>query len=114
MPDLSWQSSPYLTSGSNLPSSDPLHSTPIDRKALVTRYNPTRTHTSPSTPLQVGNGGFAFGTDITGLQTFTRYAIMSDWGWKSDALPEGKKIDDFKGLDLPTNGRPVSEWYVGC
>jgi hypothetical protein len=43
---------------------------PIDRQALVTRHNPVLTAIDPLSPLTVGNGEFAFGADVTGLQTF--------------------------------------------
>ena len=43
---------------------------PIDRHALVTRHNPTLHQLDVDCPLTVGNGNFAFGCDITGLQTF--------------------------------------------
>ena len=72
----------------------------IDRRALVSRYNPVRTASSPSTPMQVGNGHFAFGADVTGLQTFLPFAIMSDWGWKNDSFPPGRTqadIDQYRG-----------------
>ncbi|KAK3345329.1 hypothetical protein B0H65DRAFT_426008 [Neurospora tetraspora] len=41
-----------------------------ERQKVVQAYNPRRNASSDSTPLQVGNGNFAFGADITGLQTF--------------------------------------------
>lgn len=89
------------TSGSNL------HSTParIDRQALVRRYNPVRHQSSTSTPLQVGNGRFAFGCDVTGLQTFNPFATMSDWGWKTDPKPHGTYV----GVKWDVHGRPVCE-----
>src|SRR5882762_2386011 len=43
---------------------------PIDREALVTRHNPVVRKIDYDAPLTVGNGGFAFTADITGLQTF--------------------------------------------
>ena len=43
---------------------------PIDRRALVTRHNPTLTRIDPTSPLMVGNGNLGFTADITGLQTF--------------------------------------------
>ena len=49
----------------------------INRRAIVTLYNPVRTSSDPNTPMQVGNGNFAFGADVTGLQTFLPFAIMS-------------------------------------
>lgn len=42
---------------------------PIDRKALVTRHNPVLRAIDVNAPATVGNGGFAFNADITGLQT---------------------------------------------
>lgn len=41
---------------------------PIDRRALVTRHNPRVRHVDADAPLTVGNGGFAFTADITGLR----------------------------------------------
>ncbi|KZW01486.1 hypothetical protein EXIGLDRAFT_738493 [Exidia glandulosa HHB12029] len=72
----------------------------IDRRAVVTRYNPVRTNTSPDTPLQIGNGNFAFSAGIDGLQTFQPWSIMSTWGWKNDTLPPNRTLDDvlaYKG-----------------
>ncbi|KAK1777865.1 hypothetical protein QBC45DRAFT_415447 [Copromyces sp. CBS 386.78] len=51
------------------------------RQKVVQAYNPRRNASSDSTLLQVGNGNFAFGADITGLQTFKPYATVSTWGW---------------------------------
>ena len=42
----------------------------INRKALVTRNNPVITCVDTLASLSVGNGAFAFTTDVTGLQTF--------------------------------------------
>ncbi|KAF7369189.1 hypothetical protein MVEN_00246200 [Mycena venus] len=95
-------------------------SPPIDRRALVTRYNPTRNASSTTTPMQVGNGNFAFGADITGLQTFHPFAIMSTWGWKNDSLPAGKTIEDsFRasgnvGISLENHGRLVEYMFNGA
>ena len=76
---------------------------PIDRHALVTRNNPSVTAVDSLASLSVGNGEFAFTTDITGLQTFpdvykndvnVRHPIgfvlilivciweLWDWNWK--------------------------------
>lgn len=57
------------------------------RRRVVQSFNVRRNQSSDSTPLQVGNGDFAFGADITGLQTFKPYAIMSTWGWHNFSLP---------------------------
>ncbi|CAA7261884.1 unnamed protein product [Cyclocybe aegerita] len=88
----------------------------IDRHALVTHFNPIRTASSPITPMQVGNGNFAFGADITGLQTFLPYGILTSWGWKNDSFPPGKTqadIDNYKGTSWDNHGRPVQYDFGG-
>lgn len=88
----------------------------IDRPSLVARYNLIRTASSMSTPMQVGNGNFAFGTDVTGLQTFQPFAIMSSWGWKNDSFPPGRTLEDilaYKGVSLDDHGRNVTYMYGG-
>ena len=74
---------------------------PIDRKALVTRNNPVVTTVDTLASLSVGNGGFAFTTDITGLQTFPEYyrngvplGTQSEWGWHSFDNPEQYRIEE--------------------
>ncbi|THH08111.1 hypothetical protein EW145_g2934 [Phellinidium pouzarii] len=92
-------------------------STKIDRRAVVSHFNPTRNASSPSTPVQVGNGNFAFGADITGLQTFSPFAIMSSWGWKNDSLPPGRTYADilnYTGESLDNHGRNVTYMYGGA
>jgi hypothetical protein len=74
----------------------------INRQNVVSQFNPIRTASSNSTPMQVGNGDFAFGVDVTGLQTFQSFATMSSWGWHNFSLPtvQGQSnVDDFRGLD---------------
>ncbi len=73
----------------------------IDRHALVTRHNITISKPDPLTPLSVGNGGFAFTADITGLQTFGEYhakgtplGTLSQWGWHSMPNPKGYSLSD--------------------
>ncbi|KAK0216801.1 Six-hairpin glycosidase-like protein [Armillaria fumosa] len=88
----------------------------IDRYTLVSRYNPTRNASSLTTPIQVGNGNFAFGADVTGLQTFQPFAIMSSWGWKNDSLPQGKTMDDvndYHGASWYNHGRLVEYDFGG-
>ena len=66
--------------------------------------------------MQIGNGNFAFGADITGLQTFLPFAIMSSWGWKNDSFPAGRTLDDilsYKGVSLDNHGRNVTYMYGG-
>lgn len=79
----------------------------IDRHALVTRHNVLLTSFDGERPLQVGNGEFAFGMDITGLQTFAPFNTMSQWGWHSGSLPSGQHIEDFEGQVWDTHGRSV-------
>ncbi len=79
----------------------------IDRKALVSRHNVVLTQFNGDAPLQVGNGEFAFGMDITGLQTFVPFNTMSHWGWHSGVAPQGQSIADFEGQIWETHGRPV-------
>ncbi|KAI0087179.1 Six-hairpin glycosidase-like protein [Irpex rosettiformis] len=89
---------------------------PIDRHAIVSRYNPTRNASSTTTPMQVGNGNFAFGADVTGLQTFEPFAIMSSWGWKNDTLPPGRTWEDvanYRGESWDFHGRPMEIMYGG-
>ncbi|KAJ8507782.1 hypothetical protein ONZ45_g9894 [Pleurotus djamor] len=66
--------------------------------------------------MQVGNGNFAFGADVTGLQTFKPFAIMSSWGWKNDSLPLGKTMRDaenYRGTSWDNHGRPVQYDFNG-
>src|SRR5665213_765852 len=42
----------------------------INRKAVVTRHNLKLKDPQSAGPTQVGNGHFAYGFDITGMQTF--------------------------------------------
>src|SRR5258708_964378 len=62
--------------------------TGIDRKALVLRHTITIKRADNLSSLSLGNGGFAFTADITGLQTFPQYyeqgvplGTESYWGW---------------------------------
>lgn len=77
----------------------------INRQAVISQLNPVRYASSNSTPMQVGNGNFAFGTDVTGLQTFMPFGTLSSWGWHNFSLPQVENQtspEDFTGLD----------WYV--
>jgi len=80
----------------------------IDRKAVVTRHNITITDRDLKGPGQVGNGEFAYGFDITGMQTFTQSGnTMSNWGWHKFPLPTSETPADFKGQEWNTQGRMV-------
>ena len=79
----------------------------IDRRSVLARHNPVRTASSLSTPLQVGNGGFAFGADITGMQTFQPFGCLSNWGWKSDPLPTNESVSAYRGVNCTTHGKEI-------
>jgi hypothetical protein len=85
----------------------PFLAAPIDRHALVTRHNVVLDAFSSRMPLQVGNGEFAFSFDVTGLQTFTPFNTLSNWGWHSSPMPIGSTIDQFAGQTWMTHGRPI-------
>ncbi len=88
---------------------------PIDRYALVSRHNVVITNFDTSNPLSVGNGGFCFTVDATGLQTFpeafentTPLSTLSDWGWHTFPNPNHWNIDTFHFKEFPDlNGRLV-------
>lgn len=70
----------------------------IHRRKVVQTFNPHRNASSDSTPLQVGNGNFAFGVDVTGLQTFNPFATLSTWGWHNFSLPTTVNQTSVDGL----------------
>jgi hypothetical protein len=85
----------------------------INRKSLVTRHNPVVTVPDPTSPLQIGNGEFAFTADVTGLQTFAddyepgmQLGTMSQWGWHSFPNTEGYKVEDVL-TPYDSHGRSV-------
>lgn len=68
----------------------------IDRHSVVTRNNVLVEGFDSLASLSVGNGEFAFTTDLTGLQTFyTDYengvplGTQSNWGWHTNPNTEG-------------------------
>lgn len=89
--------------------------TSIDRHALVTRHNPSVHRVDYESPLTVGNGGFAFTVDVTGLQTFVddyyRNGIpletLSRWCWVSDPNPNGYTLADTNRDYTMADGRTV-------
>ena len=81
---------------------------PIDREAVVKRHKVFTTGTLLKSPAQVGNGKFAFGMDITGLQTFAPFNTLSDWGWHSYPLPEGTKVEDYRPVVVETHGKKIA------
>jgi len=87
---------------------------PIARRALVQRHNPTVTKLDPFSALSVGNGEFAFTADVTGLQTFSAQCekdfplcTMSHWGWHSFPAPDGVRREDYRFKDFDVYGRKV-------
>ena len=80
---------------------------PIDREAVVARHRIVTHTTDPHSPAQVGNGGFAFGMDITGLQTFVPFNTLSDWGWHSFPQDEATRRQHYRGVLVEVGGRSV-------
>jgi hypothetical protein len=88
---------------------------PIDRYALVSRHDVVLTNFDATNPLSVGNGGFCFTVDATGLQTFpeafektTPLGTLSEWGWHTFPNTNNWSIDTFKFREFPDlNGRMV-------
>ncbi|MAO44198.1 MAG: hypothetical protein ABGW88_02630 [Leeuwenhoekiella sp.] len=88
--------------------------TTIDRKAVVTRHNVHISEVDTLASLTVGNGAFAFTTDVTGLQSFPEYyqrgitlGTLSEWGW--NAKPNNQDYSFEETLkDYDQNGRKVS------
>lgn len=97
----------------------PLHAAPIDREALVTRHNPVIEKLDVDAPVTVGNGGFAFTADVTGLQSFAadyhRHGVPTEtqcrWAWFTETNPESYTLADaskpFTGADGRTLSYPV-------
>ena len=100
-------------------------STAIDRHALVTRYNPSRSFSSLSqnasallnytTPLSTGNGNLAFNADLTGLHTLLPFPTLSSWGFKNDSLPPNRTLADlaaYRGVRWPAQGGRTDVQYL--
>ncbi|KAE9984936.1 hypothetical protein EG328_008134 [Venturia inaequalis] len=90
----------------------------IDRKTIVQQFNPQLTASHPYSPLQVGNGNFAFGVDVTGLQTFLPHNSLSSWGWHNDSLPttaaaNQTSMKESPALELWTHNRFVQYEELG-
>ncbi|MDR2130651.1 MAG: hypothetical protein LBP56_05720 [Odoribacteraceae bacterium] len=88
----------------------------IDRKALVRRHNVRVDHFDPLASLSVGNGGFAFTVDATGLQTFPELyeagvplGTQSQWGWHS--FPNDRDYRFEETLRAYNFGRGREELY---
>ena len=80
---------------------------PIDRRKVVERHNVTICATDSLSPAQVGNGHFAFGMDITGLQTFVPFNTLADWSWHSFPKDEAAMSQEYRGVPVEAWGRTV-------
>ena len=88
----------------------------IDRQAVVSRHNPVVREVDPEATLTVGNGGFAFGADITGLQTFPdhyhRFGVpletQSRWCWVTDPNPQSYTLAAASREFTRADGRVVA------
>jgi hypothetical protein len=80
-----------------------------NRENVVRSFNPQRNGSSPFivTPLQIGNGNFAFNADITGLQTLQPFNTLSSWGWHNSSLPT------IRGQTSPSNFTGQKWWTHG-
>jgi protein-glucosylgalactosylhydroxylysine glucosidase len=104
----------------------------INRKALVLRHNIILTKSDSLSSITLGNGRFAFTTDITGLQTFplnyqkgVPLGTESEWGWHSFNNTAGYKREEalksyhLNGRDVtymtqsnsPERKKEVSDWF---
>ncbi|KAH8725053.1 Six-hairpin glycosidase-like protein [Phaeosphaeriaceae sp. PMI808] len=75
----------------------------INRQKIVSQFNIVRTSliNDDTTPLQVGNGNFAYNVDNTGMQSFLPFNTLSSWAWHNDSFPENG------GVMRETYGRKV-------
>ena len=88
----------------------------IDRHALVSRHNPVFHAAHPEAPLTLGNGGFAFTFDVTGLQTFgedyTKKSMpletLARWAWGSEANPKGFNLSDANKVYQQADGTQMA------
>lgn len=87
---------------------------PIDRQAVVRRHTIRVNKAEPLSSLSVGNGGWAFTADVTGLQSFpddyargVPLSTESTWGWHSFPNRKGYLLEEafshsiFNGRDRP-------------
>ena len=106
--------------------------TKIDRKGLVERHEVVNDHFDSLSSLSVGNGGFAFTVDVTGLQSFpdayskgVPLGTESEWGWHSflntnhykfdetlkDYFIHGRNIPYSVQLKQPARAKEAVEWF---
>ncbi len=105
--------------------SGPRQTHPVDRERRVRRHHPRLRKPDILNPFQLGNGNFAFGADITGLQTFEAeynrglpLATMSHTIWHSQPGKPGHTYAGYPRIECgsrnsrylePPNGRN-REW----
>ncbi|HVS97208.1 MAG TPA: hypothetical protein VHE54_12025 [Puia sp.] len=91
----------------------------IDRHALVERHDVINTKPDPFSALSVGNGGFAYTVDITGMQSFPEaydtgvsLGTESEWGWHSWPDTTGCRFASTlrAGYSIQLKD-PAVEWY---
>jgi hypothetical protein len=103
---------PLLLPEANAHEASPRGEKPVDRKARVARHSPVVKVFDSFSALSVGNGGFAFTVDATGLQTFPeRYrelplATQAEWGWHTEPNVGGYELEDASVL-YDAHGRQV-------
>ncbi|HEU0226979.1 MAG TPA: hypothetical protein VFQ86_04525 [Arachidicoccus soli] len=86
----------------------------IDRQEVIARHDITIHKADTLSSITMGNGGFAFTVDITGLQTFYKdyengvpLGTESDWGWHSfPNIHHYKRSQSYKYITQ--NGRQVA------
>jgi len=86
----------------------------INRQQVISRHHVNIKAADSLSSLTVGNGGFAFTVDVTGLQSFPEYykrgvplGTQSEWGWHSYPNPDNLKFEETL-QDYQQNGRKVS------
>jgi hypothetical protein len=105
---------------------------PINRKALVERHNVINLQYDSLSSLTLGNGGFAFTADITGLQSFPEayskgipLGTQSQWGWDSFTDTAGYRFEEtlktyhFHNRDIsyavqwntPQRNKQAADWF---
>ena len=88
----------------------------IDRFALVKRNSPEIQAFDKHASVSVGNGGFAFTVDATGLQTFPEVysegvplGTQSEWGWHKFPNPENFQFEEtLKNFNFRGDEEPYS------
>jgi len=84
---------------------------------VIDRFNPHYKDLKKNEPLSVGNGGFCFTADFTGLQTFyDEYSAaedafplctMAEWGWHSYPYDNGQDESNLRLTPFNTYERTV-------